>query len=80
VYFLQDAKVSSKDIWAILEAMSTSSNLSNNNTAKEDQVQPQELANEEKDTYTLIVGSKSSGKSSLIQTFRNSTKGTSTIN
>ncbi|DBA00596.1 TPA: LOW QUALITY PROTEIN: hypothetical protein N0F65_007725 [Lagenidium giganteum] len=70
-----DAKTSSKDIWMMMAAMEPAA-------PKEDQVQPQELTidgknggvAEERDTFTLIVGSKNSGKTSLTANFRNSSK------
>ncbi|TMW62168.1 hypothetical protein Poli38472_009661 [Pythium oligandrum] len=65
---------STKDIWLALSSMEPLPS-----AAKENQTQDVEAAKssggqEERDTFTLIVGSKNAGKTTLTATFRNSSK------
>lgn len=61
--------MASKDIWGMLSAVENASKVltprRDDDTAKA----------EEKDTFTLIVGEKGAGKTSLTTNFRNSSKG-----
>lgn len=59
--------MASKDIWTMLSTMDTKGL-----TPRTDE----QAKAEEKDTFTLIVGEKNSGKTSLTANFRNSSKGT----
>lgn len=46
-----------------------------NTTTASPEMEASAAAQDERDTFTLIVGSKGSGKTSLTACFRNSTKG-----
>lgn len=62
---------SNKDIWSMMSSIDATAQV------KDDQTQgPLETLSQadERDTYTLIVGSKNAGKSSLTANFRNSSK------
>lgn len=74
-----DAKISSsKDIWMMLASMEPkkSQTSSEEATATDSDAKSNNApAQEEKDTFSLIVGSKGAGKTSLTACFRNSAKG-----
>lgn len=72
-----DAKISSsKDIWMMLASMEPKqSQVSSPEEADAKSNNSNTLAQEEKDTFSLIVGSKGAGKTSLTSCFRNSAKG-----
>ncbi|KAJ0404651.1 hypothetical protein P43SY_009864 [Pythium insidiosum] len=69
---LSSTVASTKDIWLLLSALEPTVAPSKDDDALADAAAA--VAPEERDTYTLLVGSKGAGKTSLLSAFRSSTK------